>query len=273
MKISTSAIGESETVTSNWQWQHWEGMPYLTCNLLQEWQHGFFTQQFYPRSPETLVKILHPNAKVYRVQQVHGNKVLLPTEIEAAMSEEDSNTNLPPADGIVTDGKQQAVWVAGADCTPVLIGDVISGKVGAVHAGWRGTAQKIVPEAIGHFLSSGSSLDNLRIAMGPAINGKIYQVSEFVAAEIGASIVSVDRKEAVLEAMWELADSPLLEDSQPGRVRLDVRRVNEIQIEQLGIGKQQISIAPFCTYQQEEYFFSYRRTNQKKVQWSGIVSK
>jgi hypothetical protein len=32
------------------------------------------------------------------------------------------------------------------------------------------------------------------------------------------------------------------------------------------------AIAPYCTYQTPEYFFSYRREKQKKVQWSGIVS-
>jgi len=33
-----------------------------------------------------------------------------------------------------------------------------------------------------------------------------------------------------------------------------------------------VGIAPYCTYQTPEYFFSYRREKQKKVQWSGIVS-
>jgi copper oxidase (laccase) domain-containing protein len=32
------------------------------------------------------------------------------------------------------------------------------------------------------------------------------------------------------------------------------------------------AIAPYCTYQTPEYFFSYRWEKQKKVQWSGIVS-
>ena len=35
---------------------------------------------------------------------------------------------------------------------------------------------------------------------------------------------------------------------------------------------EQIAIAPYCTFQTPEHFFSYRREQQKKVQWSGIVS-
>ena len=277
MPISSSVILETNTpASSSWQWQSWEDLPYLTCSLLQDWQHGFFTQQFSPRSPAALVGVLQSDARAYRVRQVHSERVLLPQEIEAAVSKEDSDSSLPAADGIVTDGEQQSVWVASADCTPVLIGDIKTGRVAAIHAGWRGTAMRIVPEAIELFLDCGSSLENLRIAMGPAINGQVYQVSEQVAAEVGGTVISTEQTntlEASLDALWQLSDSPLLADPNPGKVRLDVRRVNAIQIEQLGISKEQVAIAPYCTYQQPEYFFSYRRTSQKKVQWSGIVSR
>jgi copper oxidase (laccase) domain-containing protein len=63
-----------------------------------------------------------------------------------------------------------------------------------------------------------------------------------------------------------------LDDELPGKVRLDVPRVNQLQLEQLGINPEHIAIAPYCTYQQSDLFFSYRRTGEKKVQWSGIVS-
>jgi UDP-N-acetylmuramate-alanine ligase len=39
-----------------------------------------------------------------------------------------------------------------------------------------------------------------------------------------------------------------------------------------GFEPDQIAIAPYCTYQNPDLFFSYRREKQKKVQWSGIVS-
>jgi len=49
--------------------------------------------------------------------------------------------------------------------------------------------------------------------------------------------------------------------------------VNALQLEQLGVSSEQVAIAPHCTYQEPEHFFSYRRDKLKKVQWSGIVSK
>jgi YfiH family protein len=158
----------------------------------------------------------------------------------------------------------------------VLIADEKTGQVAAVHAGWRGTASRIVPNAIARLLESGSRLQDLRIAMGPAIAGEVYQVSETVAAEVGASLVSPDTAEtteSILDVLQKLLNSPILDDPQPGRLRLDVRRVNALQLEQLGVHPEQVAIAPHCTYQQPEYFFSYRRDKLKKVQWSGIVSK
>ncbi|MDF5740084.1 MULTISPECIES: peptidoglycan editing factor PgeF [unclassified Nostoc] len=253
-----------------WYWRNWEGLPYLTCSILEGWDHGFFTQQFWPRSPQAITEVLQPEASVYRLKQVHGNTVLTPEEIDTMLSTHEED--LASADGLISEQPLQAVWVASADCTPVLIGDVKTGQVAALHAGWRGTAKKIVPLAIARLQSQGSKLDDLKIAMGPAIAGEVYQVSIDVAAQIGASIIPHEDEQKIITALHELPNSPLLEDPNPGKVRLDVRRVNVLQLENMGISAEQIAIAPYCTFQTPEHFFSYRREKEKKVQWSGIVS-
>lgn len=264
----------SSEQTRTWHWQDWQGLPYLTCSLLSDWQHGFFTSHFSPHPPEKLVTALTADASVYRVKQVHGNTVLTPKEITTA--KQDNTDVFPLADGTVTQESQQAVWVASADCTPALIADTRTKNVAAVHAGWRGTALKIVPVAIQRFLDSGSVLGDLRIALGPAIAGEVYQVSEQVAVEVGKSILPsgvTDSPEAILAHLETMPESPILNDPQPGRRKLDVRKVNQLQLTQMGLEEQQIAIAPYCTYQNAEHFHSYRRTKAKKVQWSGIVSR
>lgn len=253
-----------------WHWHNWEGLPYLTCNLLKPWPHGFFTQRFWPRLPHELTQALQPEALVYRLKQVHGNTVLTPQEVDHYVNISDDDLAL--ADGLISHQPLQAVWVASADCTPVLIGDVKTGQVAALHAGWRGTAAKIVPAAINRMQAHGSNLADLRVAMGPAIAGEVYQVAVEVAAKIGSSIISHNEPEKIIAALHDLPNSPLLSDTEPGKVRLDVRRVNALQLEHLGVSLEQIAIAPYCTFQTPEYFFSYRREQQKKVQWSGIVS-
>ncbi|MBM0740571.1 peptidoglycan editing factor PgeF [Phormidium sp. CLA17] len=258
-----------------WQWRTWNDSPYLTCSVLESWKHGFFTQQCHPRLPEELTQGLQPSAASYRVKQVHGNVVLIPSQIETGNQNNVNALEPPAADGLVTEQANQAVWVCSADCTPVLIADAVTGQVAAVHAGWRGTAQKIVPEAIARLQSQGSHLENLRIAMGPAISGEVYQVSEHVAAQVGATIAPLDLSNLpdAIADLRQMPHSPIFDDPEPGRARLDVRQVNALQLAQLGISPDQIAIAPHCTYQEPSHFFSYRRSREKKAQWSGIVSR
>ena len=81
----------------HWQWQTSENSSYLTCNLLSSWQHGFFTKEFYPYTPENLAPILQSETKAYRVRQVHGNDVLTPQEIAQKVT--DGNADNFLADG------------------------------------------------------------------------------------------------------------------------------------------------------------------------------
>ncbi|HEY9845544.1 MAG TPA: peptidoglycan editing factor PgeF [Candidatus Caenarcaniphilales bacterium] len=267
-----------------WHWHSWQAKPFLTCSLLEPWRHGFFTQKFWPQSPVDLTEVLDPRAEVFQVQQVHGNQVLRASEVRIATEgsyHRDLALPLPQADGLLTEQPNQAVWVCSADCTPALIADVQTGQVAAVHAGWRGTAARILPQAIARLQAQGSQLSDLRVAMGPAIAGKVYQVSSEVAVQVGATALKsqLDAMNephpvvSLLEALYQLPNPPVVADEKPGHARLDVRKVNALQLTQLGLQPEQIAIAPYCTYQNPEHFFSYRRDNRKQVQWSGIVSQ
>ncbi|PZU94266.1 MAG: peptidoglycan editing factor PgeF [Leptolyngbya sp.] len=255
---------------ATWDWQTWQGQVFLTCDLLQDWSHGFFTRQFWPQTPEALTAVLDATAAVQRVKQVHGNRVLAPADLPVPDLKE-----MAEADGLLSDRPQQALWVCSADCSPVLIGDRATGQVSAIHAGWRGTAQAIVPVAVSKMQAQGSRLQDLVVAIGPAIAGEVYQVSVDVAAAVGRTIVPqpADNDEVLVAALQRHQQSPVLGDDAPDKVRLDVRLANRWQLEQLGLRPEQVAIAPHCTFQDSERFFSYRRTGEKQVQWSGIVSQ
>ncbi len=232
-----------------WHWRTWQDLPYLTCSLLEPWPHGFLTRAFWPRPLAEIAQALHPDLLPRRAKQVHGNAIVA----AESLSEE-----LPEADGVFAASGQQSVWVCTADCTPALIGDQRRGSCAAIHAGWRGTAAKILPEAVRRFLSTGSRLEDLRVALGPSISGPVYQVSQAVATQVTATVPQ--------------ADAALREDSEPGKVRLDIRTVHVLQLVQMGLKVDQIATAPHCTYSEPERFFSYRRESRQQVQWSGIVS-
>lgn len=273
------------TSTQLWTWKTSQDRPFLTCDLLPV-AHGFFTSPFYPDGPDALVAVLDadsdPEITVHRVKQIHSASVLTPTEISRATSAglpelaDGSPAPFPLADGVVSDRLGQSVWACSADCTPALIADVKTGRVAAVHAGWRGTAQKILPAAILRLQEQDSQLADLRVALGPAIEGTVYQVKREVAAAVGATVLPERQgcsDDEIVEFLLTIHDSPLLHDTEENRVRLDVRRINQMQLMQMGLALEQIAIAPHCTYQEPERFFSYRRTQEKKVQWSGIISQ
>jgi polyphenol oxidase len=265
-----------------WSWQIRGGSSYLTCSLLDRWPHGFFTRQTWPQTPDQLVSAVHSEAKSLRVKQVHGNRVLGSEAILDFLAQQDQSveTAWPEADGLYSDAHFHAVWVCSADCTPVLIADSRTGRVAAVHAGWRGTAAKIVPAAVEQMQERGSAIADLRVAMGPAISGEVYQVSTEVAAQVGQSISALEdldlseqaRIEKTIAVLMNRPDPPILADKQDGHVRLDVRRINALQLEQMGLEPTQVAISPHCTYSDPDRFFSYRRDSRKQVQWSGIVS-
>jgi len=245
---------------NQWQWR--DGV--LTCNLLANWQHGFFTRSHAPKLPTDLHNQLVASGRAYRAKQVHGNRLIHADEIETA-----PDLPLPEADGVWTtrDSKRgnHSVWVCTADCVPVLIGDRKLGSVAAVHAGWRGTASGIVTKAIATLCDRGSELKDLRVALGPAISGSVYQVSQDVAQQVTATI----NQSVGLEP-----------DEHPERVKLDLRQVQLQQLQELGMPLENVAIAPYCTLQHEEIFFSYRRyflnnpnphPRAPQVQWSGIA--
>lgn len=257
----------------SWHWLTQNGQPYLTTSLLADWSHGFFTRRAWSQhSPEELTAMLSEAASAYRAKQVHGNQVLTPADLTG--HGDPAHSTLPEADAVVTDAPQQAAWVCTADCTPALIADGARGQVAAVHAGWRGTSLQVLPAAIAHMQRQGSRLENLRVALGPAISGIAYQVTTQVAVAVGRTVVAQAMDdEALLSHLQSLEAPMVLPDPQPGRVRLDLRQINAQQMIQLGLAPEQIAIAPHCTYQEPETFFSYRRSREKKVQWSGIVSR
>ena len=204
------------------------------------------------REPDGLVGYVSSGVSVHRLKQVHSGTVLT-----ASSAQRDP---WPEADGLISDAGAQSLWVAGADCTPVLIADPESGSVAACHAGWRGVAQGILPAAITQLEASGCRREQLLVALGPAVSGLNYQVERSTSEQLGP-----------IDGL--VAAGALLEDPEPGRDRLDIRKAAQWQLLQLGLKPEQLSLCPLCTVAEPELFHSWRRDQVRAVQWSGIVSQ
>jgi hypothetical protein len=259
-----------------WTWVGSYGGYYLQCDLLAEFEHGFFTRQWQGRGPRHLAGYVSAGISVHRLTQVHGAEVL-PASICCAEP-------WPEADGLSSDAGGQSLWVCGADCTPVLLADQRSGRVAACHGGWRGVASRILPKAIAQLEAAGSRRDDLVVALGPAISGERYQVQRSVTAQVALGLVNRPADDPgasrelesseLMQLQQELIDcGALLEDDKPGHDRLDLRAASRRQLDLCGLSEQQISTCPLCTASEELLFHSWRRDQVRAVQWSGIVSQ
>lgn len=248
-----------------WTWIGCYGGYYLQADLLIDFEHGFFTRQWQGRGPEVLAGYVSAGVSVHRPQQVHSARVLPASEASAEP--------WPEADGLVSDGGGQCLWACGADCTPVLIADPVSGRVAACHAGWRGVAGGILAAAVHQLQAGGSRAADLLVALGPAISGPHYQVERAVSEQVAASLAPTPPQPlpAQLEALRHCG--ALQDDPDPQRDRLDIRSAARHQLEHLGIATERIAICPLCTASEPLLFHSWRRDQVKAVQWSGIVSQ
>jgi hypothetical protein len=259
-----------------WTWVGCYGGFYLQSDLLAGFEHGFFTRQWQGRGPQDLAGSISAGISVHRLTQVHGAAVLPASACPAEP--------WPEADGLISDGGGQSLWVCGADCTPVLLADRRSGRVAACHGGWRGVAGRILPNAIAHLEAAGSHRDDLLVALGPAISGERYQVERQVSAQVALGLVNQPADPAgansdlespeLAQLIQELIHcGALLQDDEPGRDRLDLRAATCLQLELCGLASEQISSCPLCTASAELLFHSWRRDQVRAVQWSGIVSQ
>jgi YfiH family protein len=162
---------------------------------------------------------------------------------------EDAKDGDHKMDALVSHVENVLVGVKTADCVPVLLGDTRTGAFAAVHAGWRGTVQSIVVKAIERMNEIyGSNPEDLTAAIGPAATGKNY--------EIGRDVIDVFR-----EKFPDLEH--IFTPTKENHALIDLHTANKEQLIQIGVVEENISIAPLCTMERTDLFFSYRK--EKKL--------
>lgn len=157
-------------------------------------------------------------------------------------------------DGLVTDVPGVLIAVGTADCVPVLVVDVAKRAVGAFHAGWRGTAAKIVEHGIAAMQCEyGSHPQDLVAAIGPSIGACCYVVGEEVRSGFDSNFAYS------AELFRETADS----SGDRRQYYVDLWMANQSQLLDAGITPEQIAFVGGCTActrdsAGERRFFSHR---------------
>lgn len=115
---------------------------------------------------ETLKKQF-PALSWARIKQTHSDIVVPAGRSEIPTLE---------ADAHFTNERDLGLLISTADCVPVMLADVDSGWVVAIHAGWRGVARRIVPKAIEQLLQKGSKRESIYSWIGPHIQQASFEV-------------------------------------------------------------------------------------------------
>lgn len=171
-------------------------------------------------------------------------------------------------DGLVTSLPGVAIAILTADCLPVLLVDKRNKVVAAFHAGWRGTARRIVEKGAGILRREfGSRPEDLWAAIGPGIRRCCYAVGEELRHEFESQFTYA------AELFHEVKDSdpvrekyPMLFLNQrapghgdPGiRLHLDLAEANRRQLRSAGVPEKQITVLGECTACDTTRFFSHR---------------
>lgn len=174
------------------------------------------------------------------VKQVHGTEALV---VDRPVTESDRFSG--GWDALVTDQPGVMVAVRTADCVPVLVYDRRRLGVAAIHAGWRGAVAGIVPKTLELMAARFHvALSEFRVSIGPSAGPCCYEVDEAVLEPLRGAITN-----------W----GSVLQDVRGTKARLDLKRLIRLQLEQLGIGRRQVTAVNLCTICHEDLFYSYRR--------------
>ena len=202
---------------------------HVNDNLIHVAQNRQLLSQFLPSEPVWL-------------NQTHSITV-----VDAA-----NTTCLPNADASFSTKKNVVCVVMTADCLPVLLCDKAGTIVIAVHAGWRGLCDGAIEASIDKACRAAQIMSaDLMAWLGPAIGPNAFEVG----AELRDQFIMQD-------GQAEAAFKPHKNDKQEQNkwlaniYQIATQRLNNCGVSQVYGGGIE---SDFCTFTQNEQFFSYRR--------------
>jgi len=191
-------------------------------------------------------------AKYVLTRQTHSDIVRVVTDSDCAGF---CHHAYPECDALVTNTAGVALLVFTADCTPILLQDVVTGAVGAAHAGWRGTAQKIAAKTARAMVEAfGCDPKNIHAAIGPNIGFCHFETD-------------ADVPQAILAAYGEEASAFI--EKRGEKFHLDLKEINALALRQVGV--ENIELSDDCTMCQPHRFWSHRYTRGDRGSQGAVI--
>jgi copper oxidase (laccase) domain-containing protein len=136
------------------------------------------------------------------------------------------------------------------DCVPILLFDPVNKVIGAVHAGWRGTANEIARQAIEKLKEEYRTDPSKLIAfIGPSAGSCCYEVGEDVAVKFRNKVVSFNK----------------------AKKYINLKDENKLQLQSEGVLLNHIEVSTSCTICDKESFHSFRRDGPKSGRMIAVI--
>lgn len=160
-----------------------------------------------------------------------------------------TNAPIPDTDGLITNLPGVALATYTADCQAIFLYDPVRQVIANVHSGWRGTLQKIAPQAVKLMCQNFDCRpENIQAYICPSILKCCFEIDSNVAdqfiAEFGRPTIA-----------------PFLHpDPASSKFHLDTVGLNSYLLEQLGLPKRHIIASDICTKCHSDIYHSHRAT-------------
>ena len=162
---------------------------------------------------------------------------------------------LPECDALITCTPGVGLVAFTADCTPILLWDPVTGAVGAVHAGWRGTASQIVRKAVLAMKDNfGTRPQDIRAAIGPNIGRCCFQTDR-------------DVPEALLQALGEGIRPYIRREGE--KFYPDLKAINALILNRAGVTR--VEKSEYCTMCRPDLFWSHRLTGNQRGSQGALI--
>lgn len=204
--------------------------------------------------------------------QVHQAEIAVVDSELMGLSADQRQQRLEGVDALMTNLTGICIGVSTADCIPILLYDQGHHAVCAIHAGWRGTVQRIVEKAVTQMTAVyGTRPSDLTAQIGPGISLECFEVGDevyeaFAREGFPMELISIKYR-ANTEKPLVSCCGPSSASGKPSghkiqsqeRWHIDLPACNRLQLMAAGVCAASIAPSPACTFQQSATFFSARR--------------
>jgi len=143
-----------------------------------------------------------------------------------------------------------------ADCQSIFLFDKNKGVIGNIHAGWRGTLNKIIDNAINIFIKDyNSNIKDIIVCINPSL---LECCAEF----------SLNEYE-----LFSKEFSDFITKKETDKCIIDLTGINKYLLLQKGVQAENIYISNLCTSCNNHLFHSYRKDNHTKDRNISIIYK